>query len=131
MSRCTTWVVSALRFSTRMREAYSAASSRFSRKPSICWKPKPRMGISIFDWPLHTQTSPSIKSETVRLSLPDLTVSVYGPPAAPVGRVTRQDPSSATLALTASCVQEAVTVTVLPGSPQPQTGAAVSRWSTA
>ena len=107
----------------------SPASMAVSRDPFTGWESNPRRGISIFDCPEQSQTSPIRMSSSTRGS-PSSMVSVWGPPASGVSIRTlhRPDPSARTAA--GSAPHEGVTVTLRPGSARPQMRASLLRWST-
>jgi len=81
----------------------------------------------MFDWPEHSQTSPTRMLFTVTVLVPAMVI-VCGPPAVMAGSCTLHFPLSQAVAVT--LVSPSVTVTFVPGSSQPQIGTASPRCRT-
>ncbi len=85
---------------------------------------------SMFDWPPHRNTSPTMMSDSVCAGAPAaLTDRLYGPPAGIAGSIARQLPSLPTFTLTRR--SPSWTLSVLPGVPVPHTAIGRSRCTTA
>ena len=100
-----------------------------SAEPSTGWLSNPLTGISMFDCPEQNHTSPMSMSFSTTASPSEIS-SEYGPPASGVAILVSHFPSAEAVTDTGFFAQEALTVTLLPGSAFPQRAASVFCWST-